>query len=302
MAGYCSDRRLLRAAARRLAVALIDDPNVTHVSTGWKHVDGAQTGQLAIKVHVIEKGAGVGNTRQLPASWTANDRRFAIDIVEIGEPPSLSRFAGGDQVLAFDNDLGINGLAFTKSGRSYLLTNAHVVCDAANGCQTGPVSAYNGSVAASVRLGDVAYLSALSPTATVREDAAAVAVDNPQLVDPYRISYDGSVVSREGVIQPQWGPYWFASAGELFTCDDAEPVDGPANVEIDGIRLTYQSFWQLRMTQGMVRKGLSGSLLCRRVGGDTIACGLLFGQTGNGAYAWVFQFSPLFLNVRNNLP
>ena len=136
MAELALSRRTARSAARALSVALAADSGVTHVGVGWKLTGGTPTDQLALKVFVTRKHDQP--TVAVPDSFTHAGQEYATDVVRTGARPRLT-LAGGDRIFAGNGVPGVCGLVFTYLGKTYGLTNAHVV-GGAGGPASRPVT------------------------------------------------------------------------------------------------------------------------------------------------------------------
>lgn len=297
-------RRQLRQAIRRSTATLRQLPNVTHVTLGEKLVGGVPSGRIAAKVYVETK-TSVPAAQRVPQEIPIRqgDGRtvgtLVTDVVQTDGVPEGFGVCSGDVLQAFDNDLGIAGVSFSKGGVGYVLTNAHVACDVAANGASGRMRWRDGG---QVRpLGPVIYWSPLRQGVVATADAAVIRVDDPRSVEPLMIRNVSSALEKMDVISPRLNDYWFVANGELFRCVAAEPADGDNEANVDGVRIHYRGFWQLRLVQGRARKGLSGSLLCRTVAGRPQACGLVFGGLIPD-YIWAYPFRPLYERIYASLP
>ena len=295
-----SNGAAVRSAVRRLQGL----ENVTHVTVGEKITRGRPTGVRSLKVHVTAKRKVTG-TGRIPKTLTAKDskgrlQRFITDVIEVGGSPELFGMRAGHQVVAFDNDLGLAGLVFKKAGRSYVLTNAHVVCDVANGGNSGIAGWYD-PPRLTHALGPVASWTPLIPGRPASSDAAVIEVGDPALLDPYMVAGADIPIDRMGMMRRFSSPIYLAAMGSFLECVAPEPVLGDTEVEVDGVVLEYREFWQVRNVDGLARRGLSGGVLIRRVGGIFEACGLVFGGVPDD-YLWAFPFKRLFNRIYGTLP
>lgn len=295
-----SDGAAAKAVVRRLQAL----PNVTHVSVGEKITEGRRTGVRSLKVHVTEKH-DVDAAARIPRDMTAKDakgriHRFVTDVIEVGGCPTLFGMRAGHRIVAFDNDLGLAGFVFTKAGRSYVLTNAHVVCDIANDGNSGIVGWYDPPRPPRA-LGPVVSWTPMFPGRPVSADAAVIGVSNPALLEPHMITGSETPVDHMSMMRRSSSPLYLATMGSFLECVEPEPVLGDTEVEVDGVVLAYREFWQVRNIDRLARKGLSGGVLVRRVGPRLEACGLVFGGVPDD-YLWAFPFERLFNRIYKTLP
>lgn len=286
-------------AARELAKAA----NVSHVSFGHKETAGRSTGRPALKAHVARKGgvpAAVAAPRVLPLI----DGRGRVigeiesDIVETGGAPELLGLRSGSTLIAFDFDRGVAGLTFPKGARRYVLTNAHVACDLAQGGAAGPLSWRTGD--RDVVIGPVVAATPIGEDAVARGDCAVISVGADVIVDPYRVEGVDARIHRLDDLRPSQRTHWFAAHGEVLACDRPEKILTPALVEVDGLEVYYEGFWQFRMIQGRALGGQSGALLCRTVNGLNVGCGLVFGRASEDLI-WAFPFRSMFNRIYDQL-
>ncbi|NBB17700.1 hypothetical protein GVN21_20255 [Caulobacter sp. SLTY] len=285
-----------RQAARRAAMALSKLPNVSHVTLGEKETGGRGTGRLALKVHVARKG-DIDAAGRAPAVVSLRSRqRIALglletDVIETSGAPAVSGIASGGRLIGFGGDRGVAGLAFTKGRFRYLATNAHVVFNLANG-QTGPVQWDTGSRPAP--LGPVVRWIPIRPGQAADGDLAIVRVDGPTPVRPYWLEVIEQPIDRIDDMGPSELDHWFVAKGAQHLCGAPEPVLSGAWVDVDGVRIFYRGFWQLRMRPGFrAEAGQSGALLCRTAQGLNVGCGLVFGR-GSDELVWAYPFATAF--------
>lgn len=287
---------LCRATARAIGPGLTQLPNVTHISIGEKITGGRRTQRRALKVYVQTKSDDPTLGEIPPAIPVLNKLgrkvgELATDIVEVAEVPRLFGIRSGHSLLAFDRDLGVVGLSFEKAGRRYILTNAHVACDLARGGVSGDMAWRLGATA--TRLGPVVYASRMLGVPMATEDLAIIHVDRNVAVDPYWLDLVNVRVDRADDLRQNGREHWFVAHGRLYRCANAEPIDTPTVVSVDGIQLTYGRFWQFGIVQGDPQPGISGALLCRTVGRRFVACGLVFAGVP-GQFVWAFPFRTAF--------
>lgn len=290
----------VRSAVRRLQSLT----NVTHVTVGEKVTRGQGTGMRSLKVHVTAKRDVTGAGR-IPKTLSAKDskgraHRFITDVIEVGGSPELFGMRAGHQIIAFDRDLGLAGLVFTKAGRSYVLTNAHVVCDVANGGTSG-IAGWHNPPRLPQALGSVVRATRLIPGRPTNSDAAVIEVAHPALLDPYQVAGSNIPVASMGMMRSFSSPVYLAAMGTFLECVEPEPVLGDNPVEVDGVVLDYREFWQVRNVDRLARRGLSGGVLFRRLPEGFEACGLVFGGVPND-YLWAFSFRNFFERVYEDLP
>lgn len=290
-----SDASAVKSAVERLR----QYPNVTHVTVGNKVTNGLDVGMPALKVHVTAK-KNVRGANLLPQTISASDskgvrHRFAVDVIEAGGRPSLFGIRAGDRLLAFDRDLGLAGLVFTKGGKTYVLTNAHVACDVGDG-STGAMAWYQ-PPGPHPPLGPVVRATLPVPGRSVTADVAAVEVTNRSLAEPYRVVGSDLAVDQMAMMSRSASPLYLAAGGRFFPCFDPEPVAGDTPVEADGAILPYREFWQVKTADPIARKGLSGGVLLRRRGETLVACGLVFGGVPDHllfAFSFESQFNRVY--------
>jgi hypothetical protein len=295
-----SDGAAVRSAVQRLQAL----DNVTHVSVGDKVTKGKRTGARALKVHVTAK-RDVSGSGRIPKTITARDargrvHRFVTDVVEMGGTPELFGIRSGNRILAFDGDLGLAGLVFTKGDQPYVLTNAHVVCDVANQGNSGIAGWYDPPNLTRA-LGPIAIWTPLTADRPIRADAAAIEVGNRAIVDPLMVLGSEIPISRMTRMRAYSSSIYLPAEGSFLECVEPEPVLGDVEVQVDGVVLVYRQFWQVRNVDRLARRGLSGGVLLRRAGSSFEACGLVFGGVPDD-YIWAFSFRPVFERIYNALP
>jgi len=287
---------LVRATARRVGPDLLQLANVTHVSVGEKISQGRRTGRRALKVYVREKSGdpSLGEIpRRIPVVNGLGRKIGDVetDVVQVAEPPRVFGLRSGHSLIAFDRDLGVAGLSFTKGGQRYVLTNAHVACDLAQGGVSGDLSWRRGGGV--TRLGPVVYASDILGAGVADEDIAIARIDSDVAVDEYWLDLVNVQVDRLDDLRQNGREHWFVAHNRLYRCANPEPVDVPTDVSVDGVQVSYGRFWQFDAVEGDPQPGVSGSLLCRTVGNHFVACGLVFAGIP-GQFIWAFSFRRLF--------
>ena len=86
----------LRKFIRIKGADYLDDPNVSSVGVGYKHVDGKPTGELAVQFTVNEKvsepeALEALGTSPLPESITVNGVEVPTDVIERSYEPAFRR-------------------------------------------------------------------------------------------------------------------------------------------------------------------------------------------------------------------
>lgn len=86
----------LRKFIRTKGADYLDDPNVSSVGVGYKHVDGQPTGELAVQFTVNEKvsepeALEALGTSPLPESITVNGVEVPTDVIERSYEPAFHR-------------------------------------------------------------------------------------------------------------------------------------------------------------------------------------------------------------------
>jgi len=295
-----SDGAAVRSAVRRLQAM----DNVTHVTVGEKITRGRHTGVRSLKVHVTQK-RDVSGAGRIPTSMTTKDAKgrshlFVTDVIEVGGLPELFGMRTGHRIIAFDRDLGMAGLIFTKADRSYVLTNAHVVCDVANGGASGIAGWYDPPQLTRA-LGPIVRASRLIPGRPASSDAAVIEVGSQALLDPLQVAGSNIPIATMGMMRAFTSPIYLPSMGTFLSCVEPEPVLGDTPVMVDGVVLEYRGFWQVRNVDRLARRGLSGGVLVRLVGEAFEVCGLVFGGVPDD-YLWAFPFRNLFNRIYDDLP
>ncbi|MEA1015272.1 hypothetical protein [Sphingosinicella sp. LY1275] len=275
------------------------------MTVGEKIVAGCGTGVRALKVHVTQK-CNVGGRDRIPRNVDYVDRQgrrhcFETDVIETGATPIAFGMRSGDRVRAFDDDLGVAGLTFSKGNGSYVLTNAHVVVDVARGGAHGSAGWHQVAAGRTTPLGPIAAASRLHEDRPNTIDAAAIKVENPDLLDLRMISGSDDYIAKMELIRSDVSNYVLAIEGNFIPCFRPEPIAGDAELDVDGVMLTYRRFWQLRTADGQAAKGLSGAALLRKRGSLVAASGLVFGGIPD-RFIWAFSFKPLFKSLFDALP
>lgn len=294
-----TDGAAVRLAVRRLQAL----QNVTHVTVGEKITQGQHTGVRSLKVHVTEK-RDVKGTGRIPSTIVAQDsignsHRFVTDVIEVGGTPELFGMRTGHRIIAFDRDLGLAGLTFTKANRSYVLTNAHVVCDVARGGVSG-VAGWLDPPQLTRALGRVVMATALTQGHPTGSDVAIIEVGNQALLDPLQVVGSSSPIKTMGMMHRFASPIYLPTMGTFLSCVEPEPVLGDTPVMVDGVVLHYRNFWQVRNVDRLARGGLSGGVLVRLVDGAFEICGLVFGGVPTD-YLWAFSFKNMFGRIYEDL-
>lgn len=291
----------VREAARKLGSL----PNVTHVTVGRKERGGITLDALAIKAYVRHKGA-VPASHRIPArlKLTGKDGSIHVvptDVIETGGQPETFGVRAGSLLRAFDDDLGVAGLTFTKGEHSYVLTNAHVAFDIARDGATGPVAWLESVGGAAIPLGSPSAWTPLSEDRVADGDAAAILSADPNIVDVRQIAGSSLKVARMDMLRKDLPEYALAIDGQFLRCVAPEPIASDVPIDVDGVTIVYRRFWQLRSVDDQAKKGLSGAVLLRRNGQDVVACGLVFGGI-SPTFIFAFSFRPLFEKIYAALP
>lgn len=274
---------------------LMSKPNVRYMTVGYKVSDGIRQSQKALKIYVTRKH-DVARSQVVPENVRASSvgalgQFIPTDVIELGGVPRAFGLRSGHIIRAFNGDRGVCAISYSRDGAKFLLTNAHVVVDVANGGVSGPVAVLNRVDGKYYQLGNVLNASRLDPNQVTTHDVARIAVHPDIQVDDFMIlDMDNDVGSIGGIETLATHEYWYRVEGRRFGCMFPERVVGPAPIEVDGIEVPYAEFWQLQMVSGVARPGHSGALLCRMNGSDVIACGLVFGgEEQNLVFAFPFN-------------
>jgi len=284
-----------RSGAARFE-ALTSKPNVRYMTVGHKVKNGVRLPDKSLNFYVARKEQ-VAPEDAIPKQidWLATDGRtadtIATDVTELGSEPATFGLRSGHILRAFDNDVGVCAVAYTNGGRKFLLTNAHVVVNAAAGGAAGPVDVLNRTDGQFYRFGVVANASQLRPGIVTTHDVARIEVNPAFTVDDFMIlDLDNDIDRLEGIETLSAHRYWYRVNGQQFECAFPERVVGSVIISVDGIHVPYAEFWQLQMVAGAVGKGHSGALLCRSDGTEVVACGLVFGGVApNLVFAFPFN-------------
>lgn len=290
-------------AARRAAAKLARLPNVTHITVGAKIKRGRATGLRALKVHVVEK-IDVARRAAVPRFVFARSRggerlRFRTDVIATGGVPIALGMRAGNRVQSFDNELGVAGFMFAKGTHDYVLTNAHVVCNVAQAGATGIAKWRDVPAGPPRTLGPVVYTTRIDPALVARSDAAVVRAV-PGLIEVRRaVGLDASI-ELMGELDRNTN-YLLAFKGEFIGVSSGERVVGAVPIEVDGVIVRYEGFWQFDCPTRRAAPGLSGALLFKSSPTGPIACGLVFGGIPDRRL-FAYPFKPLFERAFAQLP
>lgn len=290
-----------RVAARCAFRRLSKLPNVMLIAIGRKRRGGKILRKHAVIVYVKNKERIPRRylvPLRLPVPLRAND--VETDVQQLPAPPEVFGVRSGHIVRAADMDLGVVGLVFSKSGRDYALTNAHVACDVSQGGRAGYMQFLERSSSAYRPLGPVVFATPLNPNLLATSDLAIIGVDHYQ-IDPWMV-LDVPMPTQRGVIRPGNGEYWYSVGGKVFICGFPEQVVKHVDIRVDGTVIKYARFWQLRMrSDSPSAPGQSGALLCQSIANGILACGMVFGGSQPG-YIFAFSFETFFDRAWAALP
>jgi hypothetical protein len=281
--------------------------NVLYAAIGEKRVALKRTDEPAIIAYVLDKG-DVGRTNTVPKSIRvpmpegAKSRLIKSDVVELPSTPEAFGVRTGHIIQGFDGDIGVCGLVFPHGGRSYFLTNAHVVCNVSWNANFGRVRLFDRVSQSFFDAGLPGYISPLRPGQVASADVAAIAIREDLVADEMRILDFDAPIARFGAITDTPGvKYWYSVNGLLHECAFPERIEGHTPTLVDGTQVLYTRFWQFQITKGAAAPGQSGALLCRTVGSTIEACGLIFGGV-KPSYIWAFPIRPMFDLARSKIP
>lgn len=296
-----------RGAIRRAAAKLARLPGVSHVTLGEKIVNGSGNGAKALKVYVFAKHAVAGaqaipRSVRLRGTGDLGDVVLATDVIEVAGQARHFSLRGGNLVKARDNEQGIATIGLHKGARGYCLTNAHVAIDFLAAHQTPGLSYLEPADGSWRDIGPVILTSDIPPGRIIREDWAVVEAASPAAMTHFGLFTNPTVaVARTDILRQGLGEHWFIVNGVIHRCDGLEPLQTPANVEVEGEMFAYLGVWQANMTQGQSHPGMSGALLCRTTPSGIVACGQVFGGIED-ALVWAFPFGEMFKRVWAQLP
>lgn len=274
-------------------------PNVRYVTIGRKLRRGKPTGESAVIVYVSRKKRKLSRKHRIPKHLfdrdqsAARPRKYKTDVVQLDGVPRAFGARSGHRLRAFDSDVGTCGVSFEKSGRGYLLTNAHVVRRLQQGGAVGRVRLFNRTSGRYEDVGPVVYATPLQPGATTSDDTAIVESESI-IVDHMRVlDQQQQIVALGSFSESLDSTYWYSINGEAIWCDSPQPIVGTCNIVVDGVVIPYTQFWQLRVVRGRVGPGHSGAAILRSHVNGFVACGLLFGGIEPNI-VFAFPMIPLF--------
>ena len=287
---------------RRSALAkfkqLASRPNVSHLTIGYKVTGGVRSQEKSLRFYVHRKeprwgGQAVPLALDVLAKNNGIIGNVRTDVEEIGD---LAAFGvrSGHVIRAFDNDLGVCALTYAHGGARFLLTNAHVVVNVANGGKSGPISILNRVDGQYYSAGTVQYASRLVPGEVTTSDIAVVRMHDGLAIDQFMILDIANDIDRiDGISTLAEYQYWYVVNGHRFHCSGPERVVGTAPIMVDGVAVPYAEFWQLTMSVGGAARGHSGALLCRTSGNEIVACGIVFGGIAP-SHIFAFPFNKMW--------
>ena len=296
----------IRRSALAQLSALRNRKNISHITVGYKQKDGMDTGEKALIFYVSEKSA-VSSSDRVPPLLDVLDvdhkliGAVSTDVQQASAPKTFG-WRSGHLIKSFDNDIGVCAVTFSKNNQHYLLTNAHVVIDVSRNGLGGPPSIFNRTDGRYYQVGNIIKATELRPGVTTNSDLAIVAIPPGHVVDDYLIlDLNNNIDAFEGIETLAPHQYWYVVNGQVHACAKPERIVGSAPINVDGALVNYTEFWQLRMTAGEARPGHSGALLCRTVGNQIRACGLIFGGLAP-THVFAFPFNKMWRLVESVLP
>lgn len=289
-------RKAVAGHAREISLL----PNVSFVSLGLKRTKGAVTNQRALVVYVRRKH-DLGATYRIPQLIRLDNGDLPTDVVELPSEPRLLGVRGGDLIYT-PSEFGTGSIAFSRGGKGFIVTNAHVVGNVAARTLDTQLAIQEPSTLRNFPLGSIRYISQFVGGKSTDEDLAVVEV--PELaIDDWCLVGENSPISAFSGFEPHLSEsYWYSTRGSRVYCINPEPLASGQSVlmSVDGIRYPYTGFWSLRVVQGAVTPGHSGSLVCRGEGDSIVACGILFAGAPPD-YAYVFPVQPRLNRVIGTL-
>ncbi|MET2827402.1 hypothetical protein [Mesorhizobium shangrilense] len=284
-----------RRIVTRCSGQIYTKKNVALVSIGEKRIEGRRSGQRAIVVYVHKK-ENVDPSDLIPPHVTdprSDSDTIQTDVVALIGRPRTFGVRSGNIIVGADNVAGVCTIGFEKSGAQYILTNAHIGRDVAQGGQLTSLRVLDPQSGRYVALGPAVWASQLPAGGLVDSDIA-VAIAQSTDVDPFEIQGITASIDRQGNFASGTNfTFWFIWNGVEFECAHPEPVSEPSWIDVEGVQIQYQDFWILQMTKGASAPGQSGALICRTdLSGSIIACGVVFGGSApDRIFAFSFQKS-----------
>lgn len=279
MARLRLDVRTLRRTLRANRARLLALPNVQYLAIGRKRKGGRDLNRLAIIVYVTKK-THVPRQQTIPKTLQARGPdgvalplRIPIDVEICGSPFKSLALHGGD--LLRRHTRGSVGLAYrAQSGRTYILTNAHVV--ASVGQRAFGREVWRRREGKREVVGHVARICPVREDVTNKLDSALV---TPILaVDRLRIDDLPLPVVGYGTLPPhERGQYFYVSNRRRIVCADPRPIESPVTIEYPGnVDVEFVDVIALDVLKGRPVPSHSGSLLFQQGRSGLRACGLLF--------------------------
>jgi hypothetical protein len=281
--------------------------NVLYATIGEKRVAHQRTGEPAIVAYVLEKGNFARESRvpksiRIAMPEGARSRIVASDVVEVPSPPRAFGVRTGHILQGFDGDIGVCGLVFSHGGQPYMLTNAHVVSRVSWNPNFGRVRLFNRLNQSFVDAGLPSYISPLRPGQIAAADVSAIAIRQDLEADEMRVlDFDAPIAGLRAVDGTPGLKYWYSVNGLIHECAFPEWVDVDVPTQVDGTQVLYTGFWQFQMINGAAMPGQSGALLCRTIGNQFEACGLVFGGV-QPSYIWAFPIRNMLDLAIRGLP
>ena len=268
-------RRALRARGAELRAY----PNVVRLTVGEKVQGRRGLGCLAIRAivsrkqrHLPEKARLPRRIRGVEPDGSPADYTIPIDVEQGPRKLSALALRGGHRVRRVRR--GSAGLTYAShSGRSLLLTNAHVVAHIGTRGIGQPVKRSRN------RIGRVHRTTILRPTRANRMDASVVEIDSDVETDLLALIGESDAVAKLGRIRAGDGhEYFFVDyRGTRHRFARPEEVNHEVPIDVGGRDLLFKDFFTLKARAGSKAvPGDSGSLLVRRAGSALVACGVVF--------------------------
>ncbi|MBW9090508.1 hypothetical protein JNB91_22080 [Rhizobium wenxiniae] len=292
---------------RRSALSQFDDliikQNVSHITIGHKHTDGICTHEKSLIFYVRDK-QDVAPNETIPKTIEAKAKDdspigdILTDVQQAGEAEPFG-WRSGHMMRGSDDDIGVCAVSFSVRGQKYLVTNAHVVVDAANGGIGGPPAIFNRTDGKFYQLGAILKATTLTRGAVATSDLAIIEVPQNHVVDSFMIlDTQNDIDAIEGIGTFAQSQYWYMVNGVRHHCSMPERIVGTMGIMVDGVLINYSEFWQLKMNPPTSGKGHSGALLCRSQGDEIIACGLVFGGIPQ-THVFAFPFNKMWQMIQS---
>lgn len=279
--------------------------NVSHLTIGEKRVGDEPSGQLALIAYVTRKH-DVDPNQMLPSEVkvrlpSGKIRSLPVDVIELPSHPRALGMRSGHIIRAGDGELGICGLTFIRDGSQYAATNAHVVANMKTQRFYGEPAVFDPGRSQYRPIGRTVYISAFPADTPTIEDLAIIRVDHVQVEALGLVGEMAPISGFASFLDLSAAEFWYNINGSRISLDAPQRAVGTGiGLLVDGELFRYTDFWALRVTQGIIAPGHSGSLVCTGTGKNIRACGMLFGGAPP-TYAYVFPIESVWDRILNRL-